>query len=652
MRIQHTASPAPNKLGGVGAAVAAGFAALSLLLLPLDRFTGDIGINVDFAHTALIVLTLGIALTVKVTGWSAVDDRLRSAARPLVLVFTGIGLLGVVFLLAVGLAPSFPAFGTAFGGVLGSGLGLTVACGLLATALMPHGSERGAGQWTWIAALPGFAVAAVLALSFAFAITVSSPRVLGAMIAGFTLLAYALAWFRLRVRGQREQIDDRAYLVAAIVAGMLAELLQWLPGANPGLRLVLADVYRVATVILVYVALFHWIARAPFLELQDAEAALRQEQHQLARMRQIAKLGSWEWNLVTGAIWASDEVREMFNVPSQKTDLTRSDFEELIYREDVAKLRTAAAEALEGRAPYSVDYRVLGADGSAHTMRSEGHLERDEAGNPARMWGIVQDITERVAVEHALRQSAAQIRGMNVQLEQRVTQRTRQLAAANRELEAFGYSVSHDLQAPLRRIERYADLLSASNEAQLDNGGRDMLKRIQDACAQTKQLITDLLKLSQITRTELSRSAVDLSELSTRVLEQIERGANPPRRVEIAIAPGIVMDGDADMLRILLDNLLGNAWKFTARTGQPRISVGPIDAAEGKGFYVSDNGAGFDMRHAHKLFGAFQRLHSQEDFKGTGIGLAIVQRIVNVHGWQIQASSAPGHGSIFTIRAH
>jgi signal transduction histidine kinase len=650
MRIQHTASPPPNKLGGPGAAVA-GIATLSLMLLPLEFFTGDIGINVDFAHAALIVLTLGIALTVKVTGWSVVDDRLRPAARPLVLVFTGIGLLGVVYLLAVGLAPSFPAFGTAFGGVLGSGLGPTVASGLLATALM-HGRERGDGQWTWIAALPGFAVAAVLALSFAFALTASSPRLLGAIIAGFSLAAYALAWLQLRARGQREQIDDRAYLVAAIVAGMLAEMLQWLPGANPGLRLVLADVYRVATVVLVYVALFHWIARAPFIELQDAEAALRLEQHQLARMRQIAKLGSWEWNLTTDAIWASDEVREMFNVPAQKSDLTRTDFEELIYREDVARLRSAASAALEGRAPYSVDYRVLGADGSAHTMRSEGHVERDEAGKPARMWGIVQDITERVAVEHALRQSAAQIRGMNVELEQRVTQRTRQLAAANRELEAFGYSVSHDLQAPLRRIERYADLLATSNEAQLDNGGRDMLKRIQDACAQTKQLITDLLKLSQITRTELSRSAVDLSELSTRVLEQIERGANPPRRVEIAIAPGIVMDGDADMLRILLDNLLGNAWKFTARTGQPHISVGPVDAAEGKGFYVSDNGAGFDMRHAHKLFGAFQRLHSQEEFKGTGIGLAIVQRIVNVHGWQIQATSAPGHGSIFTIRAH
>lgn len=651
MRIHHTASPWPNKLGGYGAAVA-GLAALSLLLLPLEPFTHDIGINVDFAHAALIVLTVGIALTVKVTGWSVVDDRLRPAARPLLLVFTGIGVLGAVYLLAVGLAPSFPAFGMAFGGVLGSGLGLTVASGLLATALIPHADDRGSDQWTWVATLPVFAVAAALALSFVFAITSSSAHLLGAILAGVTLTVYALAWLQLRAQGRRKHIDDHAYLVAAIVAGMLAELLQWLPGANPGLRLILGDLYRVATVVLVYVALFHWIARAPFIELQDAEAALRSEQHQLARMRQIAKLGSWEWNLATDAIWASSEVREMFNVPAQKTDMTRADFENLVYREDVARLRTAACAALEGRAPYSIDYRILGADGSAHTMHSEGHVERDDSGKPARMWGIVQDITERVAVEHALRQSAVQIRRMNVELEQRVTQRTRQLAAANRELEAFGYSVSHDLQAPLRRIERYADLLSAANESQLDGGGRDMLKRIQDACVQTKQLITDLLKLSQITRTELSRSAVDLSELSTRVLEQIERGANPPRRVDITIAPGIVMDGDADMLRILLDNLLGNAWKFTARTGQPRIRVGPIDAAEGKGFYVSDNGAGFDMRHAHKLFGAFQRLHSQEDFKGTGIGLAIVQRIVNVHGWQIQASSEPGHGSTFTIKVH
>ena len=649
MRIHHNASPAPNKLGGYGAVIA-GISALSLL--PLDRFTPEVAINVDVAHAALIVVTLGIALTVKVTGWRVLDDRLRPAARPLLLVFTGIGLLGVVYLLAVGLAPSFPAFGAAFGGVLASGLGLTVASGLLATALLPHGVPRGTGQWTWVAALPGFAVAAVLALSFIFALTAASPRLLGAALAGVTLLVYALAGVQLQGRARREHIDDRAYLLAALLAGMLAELLQWLPGANPGLRFLLADVYRIAAVVLVYVALFHWIARVPFVELQRAESALRSEQHQLARMRQIAKLGSWEWNLATDAVWASGEVREMFNVPAQKADLTRADFEDLIYREDVARLRNAASVALEGGAPYSIDYRVLGADGSAHTMHSEGHVERDEAGKPARMWGIVQDITERVAVEHALRQSAAQIRRMNVELEQRVAQRTRQLAAANRELEAFGYSVSHDLQAPLRRIERYADLLATGSAARLDEGGRDMLARIQEACSQTKHLIQDLLKLSQITRAELRRTAVNLSDLSIRVLDQIERGANPPRRVETRIAPGIVMEGDADMLRILLDNLLGNAWKFTARTENPRISVGPLDGAEGKGFRVIDNGAGFDMRHAHKLFGAFQRLHSQDEFKGTGIGLAIVQRIVNVHGWQIQASGEPSRGATFTIRVH
>jgi signal transduction histidine kinase len=649
MRIQHNASPAPNKLGGYGAVIA-GISALSLL--PLDRFTPEFAINVDVAHAALIVVTLGIALTVKVTGWRVLDDRLRPAARPLVLVFTGIGLLGVVYLLAVGLAPSFPAFGSAFGGVLASGLGLTVASGLLATSLLPHGVPRGTGQWTWVAALPGFAVAAVLALSFISALTAASPNLLGAALAGVTVLAYALAWVQLHGRARREHIDDRAYLLAALLAGMLAEVLQWLPGANPGLRLLLADLYRLAAVVLVYVALFHWIARVPFVELQRAEAALRSEQHQLARMRQIAKLGSWEWNLATDAVWASGEVREMFNVPAQKADLTRADFEDLIYREDVTRLRNAASAALEGGAPYSIDYRVLGADGSAHTMHSEGHVERDDSGKPARMWGIVQDITERVAVEHALRQSAAQIRSMNVELEQRVAQRTRQLAAANRELEAFGYSVSHDLQAPLRRIERYADLLASGSAARLDEGGRDMLSRIQEGCSQTKQLIQDLLKLSQITRTELRRTAVNLSELSMRVLDQIERGANPPRRVETRIAPGIVMDCDADMLRILLDNLLGNAWKFTARTENPRISVGPLDDAEGKGFRVIDNGAGFDMRHAHKLFGAFQRLHSQEEFKGTGIGLAIVQRIVNVHGWHIQANSEPGRGATFTIKVH
>ena len=267
------------------------------------------------------------------------------------------------------------------------------------------------------------------------------------------------------------------------------------------------------------------------------------------------------------------------------------------------------------------------------------------AGAAAGCYALFRDITDQKAAEGEIRQ-------LNVDLEHRVQDRTRQLIATNRELEAFSYSVSHDLQAPLRRIERYADMLAENNGAGMDDTGRDMLRRIQEASSQTKRLIADILKLAQISRAELHRVAVDLSAMARRAMEQIEHAASPARRVEVSVEPGIIVDADAAMLQILLDNLLGNAWKFTARTEQPSIRVGAIEPTEGKGFYIQDNGAGFDMRYANKLFGAFQRLHGQDEFKGTGIGLAIVQRIVNVHGWQIHANGETGRGATFTIRAH
>ncbi|MEO8009891.1 MAG: ATP-binding protein, partial [Betaproteobacteria bacterium] len=358
-----------------------------------------------------------------------------------------------------------------------------------------------------------------------------------------------------------------------------------------------------------------------------------------------------EWDLRSDAVWTSDEVRHMFGIPADKISMTRAEFVDLVFREDRERLRAAVQAALDQDAAYSIDYRILGQDGAARTMHSEAQLQRDITGEPLRMAGIVQDISDRVAVEHALRESSAQIGSMNLELENRVAQRTRQLAAANKELEAFSYSVSHDLQAPLRRIERYAQLLAENNGARMDDTGRDMLQHIQVALSQTKQLIADILKLSQVTRAELHHDTVDLSAMARCAIDRMERATSPARQVEVSVEPGIVVQGDAALLQILLDNLLGNAWKFTARTEQPSIRVGSIEPAQGKGFYIKDNGAGFDMRYAHKLFSAFQRLHGQEDFKGTGIGLAIVQRIVNLHGWQIQASSETGRGATFTIRA-
>jgi light-regulated signal transduction histidine kinase (bacteriophytochrome) len=267
----------------------------------------------------------------------------------------------------------------------------------------------------------------------------------------------------------------------------------------------------------------------------------------------------------------------------------------------------------------------------------------DANGGISGCYALFGDITDYKTAED-------QIRRMNIDLEQRVQDRTRQVIAANKELEAFSYSVSHDLQAPLRRIERYAELLTEGSGSRLDDPGREMLNRIRDATVQTRQLIGDVMKLAKISRSELNRGVVDVSAMARTVLEEIAAAAAPPREVRISIEPGITTDADPALLRILLDNLLGNAWKFSANAASPTIEVGALGDLQGPGFFVRDNGAGFDMRFAYKLFGAFQRLHGQNEFKGTGIGLAMVQRIVNLHGWQIGAEGEPGKGAIFRVK--
>ncbi len=641
-------NPSLKKVGWYTGIIAG---AALLALLPRDLFGNNARIDVGALHPALTMVALGVSLTAVATAWSSMGRRTRPDTLALSRAFTGIIVLGAVYLVFMSLLPSGTGSEAAFGSALHAGIGLTMAAGMLAASYLPNRSAAPSRHQEWIAMAPGAAVATFLALSCGAALVPAAPL---PFIIGTTstiaLLLYAWAGLRLVQRIKRDREADVTYLLAAVVTGMIAELLLFLAGSSLGPRHLLGGVYRIAAFILAYWAMFHQVARGPHVELQRAEADLRTEQQRLTRIRQLARLGSWEWDPHTDAVWTSEQTRHMFGIPAGRIGMTRADFEDLIYRDDRERVRAAAQAALDHDAAYSIDYRILSPDGRPRTMHNEAHVERDAAGKPLRMSGIVQDITDRVAVEHALRESDAQIRRMNVELENRVGQRTHQLAAANKELEAFSYSVSHDLQAPLRRVERYAELLAEHSGAHMDDTGRDMLGRIQDASSQTKRLIADILKLSRVTRAELHRVAVDLSALAKRVMEQIERGASPPRQVEVSVESGLVVEADAAMLQILLENLVGNAWKFTARTERPVIRIGAIDRREGKGFCIEDNGAGFDMRYAHKLFGAFQRLHGQDEFKGSGIGLAIVQRIVNVHGWQIHASGEPGRGATFTIR--
>lgn len=254
------------------------------------------------------------------------------------------------------------------------------------------------------------------------------------------------------------------------------------------------------------------------------------------------------------------------------------------------------------------------------------------------------------SIDERVSRSAAEdrLRALAVTLEERVAERTRSLEAANRELEAFSYSVSHDLRAPLRAIGGFTELALEGSGDAIDDTHRGYLERVLAASRRMSALINDLLDLSSVTRAEIRRSRVDVTAVAREVLAELAAGGGD-RHVEAVVAPGLVVDADAGLLQTVLSNLVGNAWKFTSRTPAARIEVGATELDGQRAIYVRDNGTGFDMAHAHKLFAPFQRLHTEREFEGTGIGLALVQRIVARHGGRVVADAAPGRGATITV---
>ena len=251
----------------------------------------------------------------------------------------------------------------------------------------------------------------------------------------------------------------------------------------------------------------------------------------------------------------------------------------------------------------------------------------------------VRNISERKQAEEA-------IRSLNTELEQRVASRTMALEDSNKELEAFAYSVSHDLRAPLRAMNGFSNALLEDYRTSLDEQGQQYLVRMQEAAQRMGQLINDLLDLSLITRTEIIHQNVNLSSLAGEIATELKMQA-PQRYVEFEITNNMVVSGDANLLKIVLENLLNNAYKFTSQCSQTLIQVGKTEQAGKNVYFVRDNGAGFDMVYANKLFAPFQRLHSMQAFPGTGIGLATVQRIIARHGGRIWANAAVNQGATF-----
>jgi PAS domain S-box-containing protein len=362
-----------------------------------------------------------------------------------------------------------------------------------------------------------------------------------------------------------------------------------------------------------------------------SEARLKEAQH-------LARVGDWTHDAVNERHVWSDEMFRIFGMdPARDTP----SYQALLQRVPPEARRQLAHQfnaSLKERSLFQAEHPVQRPDGRLLYVRALGVHEFD--GNRLlRSVGTVQDITETRSAQRALQR-------LNDELEQRVQDRTRELAALNRELEAFAYSVSHDLRTPLRSIHGFASLLAEEDE-RLSSEGRAHLRRIQDAARRMGVLITDLLSMAHHSRAPVHHEVVNLSDLAHAIAMELERG-EPQRQVQWAIQDGLVALADPLLMRVVLQNLLGNAWKYTGQTPQARIEFTRTEHAGGQQtFCVRDNGAGFDMAYASQLFQPFKRLHTPQQFEGSGVGLATVQRVIQRHGGQIRGEAAVGQGAAF-----
>jgi PAS domain S-box-containing protein len=365
------------------------------------------------------------------------------------------------------------------------------------------------------------------------------------------------------------------------------------------------------------------------------EDALRTSEHLLRQAHALAGLASWRADLVTGRFTTLAGSHAILGLPSANFSV-----EELIaltHPDDFPRAFELWKLAVQGKAEYHIEYRLL-FGGEEHWFLVQAEFQRNAQGRALSALGVIQDVTKRKRAELEIQQ-------LNASLEQRIHRRTEALKAAYDELESYSYAVAHDLRSPLRIINGFAqalheDLPGMSSESQ------SHLQRITAASKKMGELIDGLLTLSQFARGELQRQPVNLSAVAARLLEEFA-GAEPHRRARWEIDPGMHAMADPALVEALMQNLLHNAWKYTANTEEAHIRVTMRYQNGQQRFSVSDNGAGFDMARAAKLFQPFQRLHKPNEFTGLGIGLATSLRIVQRHGGELQASASTGQGATF-----
>ena len=375
--------------------------------------------------------------------------------------------------------------------------------------------------------------------------------------------------------------------------------------------------------------------------LHAANQALRESQERLNFALNKSHIGGWDFNLTNHTAYRSLEHDRIFGYESVLPEWSYEKFLEHVMPDDRAEVDHCFKAAVATASECNFECRIRRQDGKMRWIWGAGEYQVDEVSHTRHMAGIVQDITTR-------RQTEEKIRQLNITLEERVRKRTEQLEAANKELEAFTYSVSHDLRAPLRAVDGFSRIIVEDYAERLDDEGRRILGVIRSESQRMGRLIDDLLAFSRLGRQQMEVEAVDMHEMAREVFDELAAQEPPERRIELDLRPLPHVIGTKMMIRQVWVNLISNAIKFTRGRDPGQIEIGVQEEDDGRTvFYVKDNGAGFDMRFSDKLFGVFQRLHSDAEFPGTGVGLALVQRIIQRHGGRVWAEGEVNHGATF-----
>lgn len=372
--------------------------------------------------------------------------------------------------------------------------------------------------------------------------------------------------------------------------------------------------------------------------IQQTDTDLRKSQDRLKLALEAGRIGTWDWDLQENRVYWDQYVHPLLGVQPGELQPSLDGLLGRVHPDDREQVRLSSRAMLSGMANVSFSFRVLWPDGTLRHLTARGGASTDHAG-VKRVIGVLIDITQAKRAEE-------EVRRLNEELEQRVTKRTEELAHANKELEAFTYSVSHDLRAPLRHINGFAQMLEQEFSTGLSTEAQRLLGRIRFGARNMGQLVDDLLRLARVGRQELMLQSWPLSEVVSQVLRDL-RVETETRQIEWKIDTLPTALCDAGLIRQVFANLISNAVKYSRTRTLAVIEIGSRQEGSFHVIYIRDNGVGFDMKYVEKLFGVFQRLHRVEDFEGTGVGLAIVQRIVHKHGGRIWAEAALDQGACF-----